>query len=105
MARCNEAYAYGRSIRIHTFFLPFRDRLVETYDELYTGSGGSSDHGLLAGFGRKWGWYQSVHALAQGDVRRLKDITGMNVHTCMLALCFEKEKSEVESKQIKSKFK
>jgi hypothetical protein len=29
----------------------------------------------------------------------------MNVHTCMLALCFEKEKAEVESKQIKSKFK
>lgn len=29
----------------------------------------------------------------------------MNVHTCMLALCFEKEKAEVENKQIKSKFR
>jgi len=29
----------------------------------------------------------------------------MNVNTCLLALCFEKEKADLEAKQIKSKFK
>jgi hypothetical protein len=29
----------------------------------------------------------------------------MNVHTCMLALCFEKEKAEVETQQLKNKYK
>jgi len=29
----------------------------------------------------------------------------MNVNTCMLALCFEQEKNEVEKQQIKKNFK
>ena len=81
----------------------FRDRLVETYDELF--SGGSDAGNLAQGFGKKWGWYQSVYALAQGDVRRYEDITGMNLNTCLLALSFEKEKQEIENKNIKNKFK
>lgn len=29
----------------------------------------------------------------------------MNLNTCLLALCFEKEKSDLEAKQIKNSFK
>jgi hypothetical protein len=74
------------------------------YDELY-GNGQGSVSGLAQGFGKKWGWYQSIYALAQGDVRRFEHITRMNVHTCLLALCFEKEKAEVETQQLKNKYK
>ena len=51
----------------------------------------------------KWGWYQSIYVLAQGDIRRLEDITQLNVHKCLTMLSFMKEKNDLESKKIKSK--
>ena len=54
---------------------------------------------------KKWGWYQSVFSLSQGDIRRFKNITQLNVHECLYALSFMKEKADLESKQMKSKFK
>ena len=87
------------------FFVQFRDRLVESYDGLF----GGQSNGQLDGttnFSRKYGWYQSIFAaLAQNDVRRIEDITKLNVHKCLYALEFMKEKSELEAKQIKNKFK
>jgi len=87
------------------FFVQFRDRLIKGYDGLF---GGSSDGRLdgSANFSRKYGWYQSIFsALAQNDVRRLEDITKLNVHKCLYALEYMKEKSELEANQIKKNFK
>ena len=84
--------------------MEFRDRLVENYDELF-GNGGGTALNSQANFGRKWGWYQSIFALAQGDIRRFKDITKLTAHECFMMLSFMKDKSEVEAKQIKNKFK
>jgi hypothetical protein len=86
------------------FFVEFRDRLVEQYDELF---GGGSDKSLdgLSNFSRKWGWYQSLYGLSQGDITRIESITELNVHTCFMMLAFMKEKNELEAKQIKKKFK
>ncbi|BCV05521.1 MAG: hypothetical protein CM15mV109_260 [uncultured marine virus] len=39
------------------------------------------------------------------DIRRFEDITKLNVHTCLNALTFMKEKAELESNQMKNKFK
>jgi len=82
----------------------FRDRLVEQYDELF---GGGSDKSLdgLSNFSRKWGWYQSLYGLSQGDITRIESVTKLNVHTCFMMLAFMKEKNELEAKQIKKKFK
>ncbi len=84
------------------FFLSFRDGLVSSYDELF--GGGGDDLSSAATFGRKWGWYQSLFSLSQGDIRRFENITKLNIHTCLYALSFMKDKAEVEAKQIKSKF-
>ena len=84
------------------FFLQFRDGLVKSYAELFERGGDGLS--ATANFGRKWGWYQSLFGLSQGDIRRFEDITKLNVHTCLYALSFMKEKAEVESKNIKSKF-
>jgi hypothetical protein len=43
--------------------------------------------------------------LAQGDIRRFNEITELNINQCLTMLAFEKEKLEVESKQIKNKYK
>ena len=87
------------------FFVQFRNRLVESYDGLFGGQSNGQLDGS-ANFSRKYGWYQSIFAaLAQSDVRRIEDITKLNVHKCLYALEFMKEKSELEAKQIKNKFK
>ena len=82
-------------------FLSFRDGLVSSYDELF--GGGGDDLSSAATFGRKWGWYQSLFSLSQGDIRRFENITKLNI-SCLYALSFMKDKAEVEAKQIKSKF-
>jgi len=100
------SYANGCSICQQFFFLEFRDRLIENYDELFGNWGGGTELNLSANFSRKWGWYQSVYALlANGDITRLEDITKLEVHKCFTMLSFVKEKNEIEAKQIKSKFK
>ena len=53
----------------------------------------------------KWGWYNSIYGLAQGDITRYENITKLNVHECFMMLSFMKDKAEVEAKRIKQNFK
>ena len=86
------------------FFLPFRQRVVETFDGLFAESteGGL---GISANFGAKWGWYQSIYALAEGDVRKFEEVTKLSLFQCLTWLEFEKEKNELENKMIKQNLK
>lgn len=86
------------------FFYKFRDRVVRIYDTLF-GHSGEGGYSATTNFSRKWGWYSSLYSLSQGDVTRVENITKLNVHNCLTMLSFEKEKNEIEAKQIKSKFK
>ena len=72
---------------------------MSSYDSLYTQTG--DDLSRVATFGQKWGWYQSVFGLANGDITRFKDITKLNVHECLYALEFMKEKNVIETKRIR----
>lgn len=82
--------------------MEFRNRIVESYDSLFTGSGGLD---ARANFGAKWGWYQSVYALADGDVTKFDEITELNVNTCLLMLTFKKEKADIEAQELKRRRK
>ena len=86
------------------FFLQFRNGTVEAYDTLFQQSSGDGGLSRAANFGNKWGWYQSIYGLANGDITRFEDITKLNIHQCFTMLSFMKEKAELEAKQIKSKF-
>jgi hypothetical protein len=80
--------------------LDFAQRLRERFDGLYTersGTLGSSEEG----FGKKWGWYQSIYAAAQGDILKFNSITKLPITQLMMWLMFEKEKTEIEIKNIK----
>ena len=83
-------------------FLQFRNRVVANYDGLY-GADESDTKTAIGGFGAKMGWYQSIFALAKGDVRRFENITRLNMHQCLMALEFIKEKNDLEMKQIKNR--
>ena len=86
------------------FFLSFRDDIVSRYASLFS----ASSHDGFAGpasnqesFTKKWGWYQSIYALAGGDVFRISEVTGRDLHECLLWLEFEKEKSQLEAQMLK----
>ena len=77
---------------------------MQSYDQLY----GETANEQLDGrtnFTRKYGWYNSLYAIAQGDITRFENISRLNVHQCLYYLTFEKEKQELESRLIKKNFK
>ena len=86
------------------FFLQFRDGIVESYDSLFGQSSGDGGYSRAANFNKRYGWYQSIYGLANGDITKFEDITKLNVHQCFTMLSFMKEKSEIEAQQIKNKF-
>ena len=88
-------------IKFLAFFLQFRDRVITNYPELFEGEGGEQ-LSAVSQFATKWGWYQSIYTLANGDITRFEDITQLNIHKCLLMLAFMKEKADIEMKQIKT---
>tara|TARA_R110002096_G_scaffold64688_2_gene157472 strand:- start:3848 stop:4102 length:255 start_codon:yes stop_codon:yes gene_type:complete len=82
----------------------FRSRIVDSYDELF-GKSGPQGLDSVSQFNSKYGWYQSLYALANSDITKFKNITELNVHECLMMLCFMKDKNEIEAKQIKNNFK
>ena len=87
------------------FFLEFKQRINDTYTELFQSGGGESQLTAKANFGRKWGWYSSLYGLCKGDVLQLNNVTKQPIHKCLMFLSFEKDKIETETRMLKSKMK
>ena len=82
-------------------FLEFKKRTTESFPELFEGGDGrESNFGAIESFGAKWGWYQSVFALSNGNIA-FENITKLNAMKCLTMLSFMKEKSELEANQLK----
>ena len=84
------------------FFFSFREGLVESYDELFNGETRESISAIHQ-FSIRWGWFTSIYGLSQGDIRRIEDITKLNVHLCLNFLLFEKQKNILEASKIKNR--
>jgi hypothetical protein len=76
--------------------LEFKNRIAESYPELFSESEGGESTSRLSGFNQKWGWYQSIYGLCEGNIRKIDEVTKMKLHTCLIHLAFEKEKAELE---------
>ena len=87
------------------FFVEFRSGLVKNYDELFGTRKTNTSLDAVSNFTTKWGWYNSIYGLAQGDITRYENITKLGVHECFMMLSFMKDKAEVEAKRIKQNFK
>ena len=82
--------------------MDFKQGVTESYPELFeTGAESESNFGGAENFGSKWGWYQSIFALAAGNIERFEHITKLGALECLTMLSFMKEKNELELKQIK----
>lgn len=84
-------------------FLQFRQRIIEKYDELFGEQQTDADYSATAQFGRRWGWYSSIYAIAQGDVTRFDTVTELPINQCLTYLTFEKQKNKIESDLIKKR--
>jgi hypothetical protein len=83
------------------FFLSFRERLIESYASLFGGGAVENELSEEGQFQGSWGWYHSLYALAQGDVRRFDEVTALPVKQCLTLLMYESQKSKAESARIK----
>ena len=85
------------------FFLQFRQRLIDGYVELF-GKEEREGFSTASSFTAKWGWFNSLYAIADGDITRFENITKLNVHQCLTFLEYTKEKNDIEAARIKNKF-
>ena len=69
------------------------------------GGNEGGDFSASAQFGKKWGWYSSLYALANGEFRHLNEVTTRPIAECLTFLAFESERIRVEKAELKSKFK
>ena len=92
------------SSRSYCFFLHFRQRLVGSYAELF-GEEEREGFSTVSNFTSKYGWFNSLYAIADGDITKFEYITKLNVYECLTFLEYTKEKNQIEAAQIKSKFK
>jgi len=83
------------------FFLSFKQQVIEEYPDLFGGAEGDGVLSASANFSKKWGWYGSVDHLAGGDVARYDSITNLPLRQCLTKLVYDKEKADVERKQLK----
>ena len=91
-----DSLTLGEYIDLDTF-------IGDSYDELF-GQSGNGTLDAASQFTKKWSWYGTIFALAQGDLRRFQDITKLSMHECFMMLSFMKDKADVESKEIRKKF-
>ena len=81
--------------------MDFNKRITELYPELFTkGNGEEQDQ-----FSAKWGSYNELTALTEGDIRRNEQITSLPLHSCLIHLAYLKEKAEYDNEKIKKNFK
>jgi hypothetical protein len=89
--------------------LEFRKRLSTNYSFIF-GTGNedepeANDYSERTQFSKQWGWYNSIYALAKGDVTKFDEVTKLGVRKCLTYLTYERQKNEIEQREINKKFK
>jgi hypothetical protein len=88
------------------FFLRFREGITGSYTEIFGAT--TQERGYATArdaFAKKWGWYQSIYALAKGDVRNFNTVTELPLYQCLNYLAFEKEKIDIEQQELKKAYR
>ena len=108
-ARPNEICTFRCSNKQLGFFLDFRQRITESYNQLFTerteGDDEFQHYSERQQFGRNWGWYSSFYCLAQKDVTKLDEVAKLRLTKCLTYLTFEKQKNEIEANELKQQMK
>ena len=91
--------------RFASFFLEFKQRINESYTELFESGDEQPDLSAKANFSKRWNWYSSIYRLSNSNITKIDEVTKLPLHQCLMFLAFEKDKNETETKMIKSKIR
>jgi hypothetical protein len=84
--------------------LEFNKRLVKSYTSIFRSTdddeGNESDFSQRTQFAKQWGWYQSLYAIAEGQLERFRNVTKLPLHDCLTWLTFEKQKRDIEHSEM-----
>lgn len=86
--------------------MDFRERVIKDFPSVF-GKGDGEGGGLTASenFARKWGWYISIVKLADGKFLNMDEATSKPLFQALTFLSFEKERMDLEAKELKKKLK
>ena len=89
------------------FFLSFRNEVGEAFHSFFNGD--DAPDGVIksreAVFAERWNWYQSIYALAGGDVTKFDQVTNQPLYKCLTWLTFENERIKLENQRIKEAYR
>ena len=106
MGGIDEVHTIRCCIRCYAFFLSFRQRITDGFSALFgEGSADIDEYSEQGQFGKQWGWYHSIYALAKGDITRFDSVTRERLVKCLTLLTFEKQKNEIEVRQLNKKMR
>lgn len=91
---------------LQVFFLDFRTGVIRGYPKLFGEASEEEQEDFNefseeAQFSKQWGWFSSIYQLAKGDVTKIDIVTREGLFKCLNMLTFEKQKNEIEIRQIK----
>ena len=87
--------------------MEFRKGVVNSYHQLFgdtdeeTEQEQQNDFSEETQFSKQWGWYQSIYAVAKGDISKFDEVLRMELFTILNFLTFEKQKNRIEINQLK----
>ena len=87
--------------------MEFRKRAIDGYPVLFREADDQeeqNDFSETTQFGKQWGWYQSIYQLAKGDITKFERVTRTGLFECLTMLTFEKQKTDIENRQLKRKY-
>ena len=76
------------------FFNQFKEFIQANYKALFKGS---SEKSRLD----KYGWYNALVAVADGDLERMKQLEAMEIYDVLTLLCYKIEQAEEERQKMK----
>ena len=69
---------------MRSLFFDYRKRVAAQFSQLFQGGGGTP-------VGKKWGWYSTIHSLAQGDILKVDEVTKVELSAALSYLSYEQD--------------
>ena len=82
---------------VQWFFLRFREGIVKSFGSIFSKGDKGTSYSSTAQFNSRWGWYNSIYAIARGDLGRFDEATKTKLIKALTWLSYEKEKSDIEN--------
>jgi len=74
----------------NSFFLQHSKGIRYHYATLFKEEGEETETKTKT-IGSKWGWYQIIHSLAQGDITKMEDVEKLYIDVALTYLSYEKD--------------